>query len=319
MKLYKLMLLFICSTSFAGESVRMVGEGPTSYLAQQDAFRKAIEYKIGVMVLSEKEVRDDDLVRNDILSYSAGYVEDFKIVTPFNGKYLVLDVIVNDSKVAKRLYSPSTPGKFDGSRHSIQLSTIDSTRKSGLSLIDSVLNDFPYHAFDIKYKNYEIYYDRNMPVLRIPITISWNKDFNNALKETLYLLADKKGNLTSQGASNVVFVPRPSTMVVESLMMNNRDHFIFNDATVANQIKKYLVGDMYKPYIKVNLLDRYGKIVQSLCRPFNDDFFNTTKNYKFVIFYEKTKQKDFVDIVLNFPVNEIEEYELKVVRKKECF
>ena len=319
MKLYKLMLLFVCGTSFAGEPVRMVGEGPTSYLAQQDAYRKAIEYKIGVMLLSEKEIRSNDLVRNDILSYSAGYVEDFDVVVPYDGKYIVLDIVVNDSKVAKRLYSPSIPGKFDGARHSVQLSSISSTRQTGISMLDLVLKDFPYNAFELKYKNYEIYYDHNVPVLRIPITINWNKDFTTALKETFNSLSDKKGTLTSQGNSNIVFVPRPSTMVVETLMLGNRDHYIFNDASVANQVKKYLTGESFKPYIKINLINKYGKTVQSLCRPFNDDFFNTTKNYKFVVFYEKVKQKDYVDVLLNFPIDMIEEYELKVVRKKECF
>ena len=46
----------------------------------QNAFSEAIEQTVGVLVDAETVVKNDQLIRDEILTYSRGYVEKYEIV-----------------------------------------------------------------------------------------------------------------------------------------------------------------------------------------------------------------------------------------------
>ena len=76
--------------------------------ARNQAFRLAVEQAIGALVLAETEVRRGNVERNDVISYSSGFVHDFKILEQrtVNGVHeIVVDVWVARSHLADRLLS----------------------------------------------------------------------------------------------------------------------------------------------------------------------------------------------------------------------
>lgn len=140
--------------------VQIEATAPTSEQARQEAFRKGVELAVGALVVGESEVNNNRVVRNEIISYSGGYVDDYKIVSEVQvqgGVRLVVDVWVSDSKIANRLksYGASTSGgKIDGagiakdySRDRAIAETAARRELIGRELMRSVLNDFPRMAF----------------------------------------------------------------------------------------------------------------------------------------------------------------------------
>jgi hypothetical protein len=65
-------------------ALQVSGEGATLEEAKLNAFRTAIEFAAGSVVVSERESHNYKLVRNEILVYSAGYVTDYKIISSVN-------------------------------------------------------------------------------------------------------------------------------------------------------------------------------------------------------------------------------------------
>ena len=60
--------------------VRTTGEGDTKALALHDACRNAVEQVTGTLILSESEVDNGQLIKDKIIAFSNGKVEDFEIV-----------------------------------------------------------------------------------------------------------------------------------------------------------------------------------------------------------------------------------------------
>ena len=64
------------SPVFADDPIRTQGRGSTFEEAKNEAFRSAIEIKVGSAIVSEQETFNDK-VRDEIVNYSAGYVYKF--------------------------------------------------------------------------------------------------------------------------------------------------------------------------------------------------------------------------------------------------
>ena len=110
--------LLIINSVFANE-LRITGKGKTFDEAKQNAFRTAVEFKVGSVVTGERESYNSRLVRDEIIVYSAGYVERYKLIDQFmsgNEVIVIMDILVSDSKIAQRLLGQgSTNNQFDGS------------------------------------------------------------------------------------------------------------------------------------------------------------------------------------------------------------
>jgi hypothetical protein len=68
------------SAQVHGKEVVVTGVGVDPEKALQDAFSRAIEQIVGVLVDAETVVKNDQLIRDEILTYSRGYVEKYEIV-----------------------------------------------------------------------------------------------------------------------------------------------------------------------------------------------------------------------------------------------
>jgi hypothetical protein len=73
--------------------IRSTGVGSSFDEAKESAFKQAIENRIGVLVLSDREVQSYKLLKDEILTYSAGYVDDYVVVSQEKSPGAIIRVI----------------------------------------------------------------------------------------------------------------------------------------------------------------------------------------------------------------------------------
>jgi hypothetical protein len=165
--------------------IEVVGQGSTVAEARNNGFRLAVEQAIGTLISSETEVQNGRIVRDEIISYAAGFVDRFEIVktdaTP-QGQAVTMRVWVGRSALADRLLNRSeTAGQIDGAGASIRLDTMNRERATGDQLVATVLRDFPRRAFDIELRPASVKREQRRAVLEVPFVITWNKDYLRSL------------------------------------------------------------------------------------------------------------------------------------------
>lgn len=273
-------LLFAgCATTNNTTSyVRVTGTGATETLALQEAFKKAVEDKTGVLVLSERETMSLKLVKNDILAYSSGYVDNFKIISAdtFGNKvYLTVDVWVSDSKIKNRILAESKSIKdFDGPKHSVQYGTYLNSRESGDKILNQILSDYPVRAFNVTQSPYKIELDSDRnAIVKVPFKFVWNYNYMESLNDALKRIQDVSSFASPHQGYIITIVKKPGEY------FGTQNRYYFNDMTVLRRINTVLDG--VTPMIKIRALTRDRKpIIESCVNPKN--FLNGRNGEKFV-------------------------------------
>ena len=83
----------------------VTGVGTDPEKAVQDAFTKAIEQTVGVLVTSESKVEDDQL-HEEVLTFSRGFVKEYKVLREWQKDglhYAEIQAAVNKKELVKRL------------------------------------------------------------------------------------------------------------------------------------------------------------------------------------------------------------------------
>jgi len=260
--------------------IRTMGTGKTVADAKADAFKNAISMRVGSAILSEVEVSGNKVVREDIVNYSAGYIDSheiIKIVTQATDVTIIMDVIVRSSKIHERLLSKSKDEKkIDGASLATQYSTYITERKSGDALLATVLNDYPKRAFNVTQGKHEFKVDGNRnSVLIIPFDMRWNSQYLDAIKEALKVLEDGDRN-------------SPSRVLVNSSRYN------FNDIAKYDQVRNKFVPAIQ---IRANIIDHSNTILLAQCYAVYGIFSGTYSNGIYVIYgNERLKKNIQIDI-----------------------
>lgn len=169
--------------------VQIESTAATAAQAREEGFRLAVRQAVGTLIVAETEVKNQQLVRNDIIQYSSGYIQDFKIISESqvgSMTRVVMDVWVSDSKIADRLLNVSkADGTIDGEKSAVQFRSNLNQIESGDKLLQLVLNDFPTKAFDIKVGKSTVTMPSRGIQIQIPVNISWNKEYISSLTEVL--------------------------------------------------------------------------------------------------------------------------------------
>lgn len=183
------------STSGGGESgsykVRVQATGSNQEQARTNAFRKAIELAVGTIVLGEAVVRNDRLIRNEIISYSSGYIDNFTIIssTPTS---VEMDVWVSESRIAKRLINMGVSStdmvngraiRQDWDRREAQEVTAERRRSDSIKLMHTVLNDYPRAAYQSKVIGTKMTREGGTPVLVTKVEIKFNSVYTDTLED----------------------------------------------------------------------------------------------------------------------------------------
>ena len=172
--------------------------------ARQEGLRLAVDMAVGTFVLAENEIRNNEVLRRDVIKYSAGYVENFETkskTTIGNKTRVVLDVWVSESKISSRLMGISQArNTINGNKSMSIINNMVDNIDSGQKIFQAVLNDFPDKAFEISTGSTTIKPFGNGLLIEIPVHIEWNRNYISALYESLEQTRDgKTGNLSAGG------------------------------------------------------------------------------------------------------------------------
>lgn len=177
--------------------LRVRSSGATEADARQSAFSLAVEQAIGSVVATEAESQNQRLTRNEIVSYSSGYVDDFKIINKGYNGHLVeieVDVWVRRSRIANRLLNNSQKiDVVEGEKMAAQYDSLMEERSRGDRLIQTVLNDYPKRAFKFEPMPAKTRLDDNRNIeLELAFKLRWNQDYLESLREAMSLVAQHK-------------------------------------------------------------------------------------------------------------------------------
>ena len=290
--------------------------------ARDQAFRLAVEQAIGALVLAETEVRRGNVDRNDVISYSSGFVHDFDIVkrSQVNGVHeIVVDVWVARSHLADRLLSTSrTDAVVEGGRVSRQIETFQHSRDQGDRILNTVLTDFPQRAFTIKLgKTQVLVNEYRQPVLSIWVDINWSTVYLHALDEAVARISH-----APECDSWLMRQNNQCRSKVRAKVLSTTG--FFDDRMVGDLIYRNMGQDPPRLYLR--LLDRSGGVAYKTCiLPLGVDPHEYFGRY----FYQVTQLFLSVDPGMNrsgdvrvdlsqFNVQELDRVEAEMVRASQC-
>lgn len=229
---------------FASNYVRVTGEGSTFLEAKNNAFRQAIQTKVGLVVLSEQESSINNLDINDINVFSAGYIDDYKIISSnvtSTSARVTMDVLVAPSKLVDQTLNRGKVNEYvDGYKLGDKLSSYRNQKADGKKVLANVLNTYPQSAYTITTKPYRVLVDSNqMAVLEVPYKLVWNYDYIKALNEALKITQDNNFKFLENAPANVVIMAKNP----KDYLLGDRNQYQFNDLPLVNQIKLSMLND----------------------------------------------------------------------------
>ena len=171
-------------------TIIVTGTGPTEEIAKQNGFKQAIQIVVGSVVVSEKESQSYKLIKDDILDYSAGYIDYHKVLnsTKLGNLYRVeMEVTVAQSRIAERILKINiNPNNIKGEQMATTYSTYLKHTDDSNRLLRQVLDSYPKYAYFIKLGDMELKLNGDRKaVIVIPYQVEWNYRFLDALYEVL--------------------------------------------------------------------------------------------------------------------------------------
>jgi hypothetical protein len=227
-------------------------------------FHSNTNWGVGAVVLSEQELTNNNL-RNNISVYSAGYIEDFKVISSsvnISGARITMDVLVASSKlVDQTLNTGKTNNYIDGYKAGISVDSYRSQKNDAYKVLHSVLNTYPQNAYNIKTQPYRVVINKFQDmVIEVPYQLNWNYDYVTAFNEVMDITQDVKFRFLQDAPSNVVVMAKNP----KDYLIGNRNHYKFNDLVLIDMIKSSMLGE-YEVRIKMVLRDGNNNILYNSC------------------------------------------------------
>jgi hypothetical protein len=303
----RLLLIAAClfiTNAFANDYIQVVGTGPTLELAKENAFREAIMIRIGTVVVSERESTITDLKRDDISVYSAGYVNDYKIISVVNNGSVVkvtVDVLVADSKlVNQRLNSGKTISTINGENASASYKTFIDQKIKADRLIKIVMLSYPTNAYIVEQSPYQIGIDsfRNA-ILSVHYKLKWNYDYITSFNELMSLVEDAKYGMFESAPSNVIVMSKnPKDFVI-----GGKKHYKFTDVVLLDNLKDSMTHGR-EAKLKLSISDNSLNNLVSQCFNVNNTYFSVGEPRNLIL-YGNIKEEGILQIRIPIEYNSI--------------
>ena len=233
--------------------------GKTIEDAKSHCFQKAIETLVGIALVSQTQSTNNQLTRDEIVKYSAGYIDQYEILnqnTSFGTVNLLMDVVVKSSKIHERLFGKGATDKdMNGDQLETQYNTFLKSAKDSDRYVKQILNDFPQKAFNISVEKTDFFLDtyRNAQFL-ILYNLKWDDHYLEAVNELATQLAwgDKHS---------------PKEIYIEHKapgdFFGRGDMHYFNDSIMADNISNGL--NARDIFIAVQIFDERNQPIHAEC------------------------------------------------------
>jgi len=292
--------------------------------ARAEAFRLAVEQAVGTMIVSETEVRNSRIVRDDIITYASGYVDRFEIVDRQdvgNRVTIKMKVWVAHSALANRLLNQSAgAGQVEGERVHAQIQSFQQQRQAGDRLLKTVLNDYPRRAFNVTLLPTKVVVDQSRtPHLYIAFDLSWNRGYLDALGEAVRTINQRTG--CSAWLNNC---PHLQTVQVAMPGYAANSQSWFDDDVAWNLMHAQMIRS--QPTIQVTIRNTSGREVLKTCMSAPELDHSQYRPWYFVdvgpgrvqVNGARSKRFDGYISLANMPVNQFDRVEIDVIRNSQC-
>lgn len=286
--------------------IEVEGHGQTFEQAKESGFKQAIELQAGVLMLSERETKNYQLVKNDIYAHSAGYVKDFKVinVVSTNGQYNVkMEVSISSTKFANRVLSVgASTSDLSGDQLAAQVSTYQSSRSQSDRLINRMMEKYPQKAYTISNPSVDVVVGVHRTThLAVHYTIQWSEEYLNELAATFN---EAKDGVRDQYTGKVIMnYKRPTGW------WGIIDKFYFADAIPLGIMNR----DMTDVYVQITI--RNGEeVLESRCQhvdPLMDLGAGQATIYG-------TQQLNYTAILPEMNLEKVTNIDLRVADSKTC-
>ena len=188
-----LLLAWSSGNALSDVTVKVTGSGTTRTAALEDATRQAVQLAMEQLVITDRKIVNDEIVRDETISTLNGFIKKRKILETrkSNGQVEVDAIITVSEKQVTNYIGDTSSGNDDRNGADIDGSTLGSelerqraSAEASLAFINRLLRGFPLNALDVKINSVQISRDdRN--VLEISTTLRWKPSFIKALSESV--------------------------------------------------------------------------------------------------------------------------------------
>jgi len=238
------------------QEIHVTGVGVTVDEAKQNGFKTAIEYVVGTVLVSEKVALNNQLVKNKIVDYSAGYIDSYKILSTTQvdkNIALSMNVVVKSSHIAEMILGERNSMNLDGEQIVSKYESLLNLRTQQEKLLKTVLDNYYDQAWTRTINKVEYKYDDKRQLLLILSDESTsNQNYYKALDETLKLLADN--NIISPYKIALRINPN------HNFIWPTIHTYYFNDEKIYNIIARFNSG-----LVRMNFLDANNNSLYSIC------------------------------------------------------
>lgn len=233
--------------------IRVQSQARDFELAKKQAFRLASEQVAGTVVLSESELRNSRLTRDEIITYSSGLIDEYKIIDRLDGPgyvKLTMDVWITESVMAQRLLAKSATDRgVDGAALATRVDSILEERQRGDQILTAILRDMPRHGFKVTLKPAQIRMDDNRNVLiSVFVSVRWDDRYVAAF-------TDAAGKIGRKPEPLCVFNCAP-----QNYWLNG---YVVDDVQKLKMVVDYVKNT--SPTLKLELQDQNGTAVSRIC------------------------------------------------------
>jgi hypothetical protein len=236
-KLFLVVLLLISPMVYADDFIRTDAWGKTEAEARHAAFIKAIELKVGVLMLSDRDTKNYEQVKNDIYAYSSGYITDYKIISvnpEDDGVRVIVDSKVSSSKIKNRILIASNSTSINGDVAAASFDTYKHSKDSADDLLRKVLLNYPNNAYIVSPMKLNVNSSNNRePEIDIDFSIELKPDFIKSLVETLDVIENP--NIKEYSSKIVI----DNTELIQ--IFNHQNKYYLDDNITQEVLYKYLV------------------------------------------------------------------------------
>lgn len=302
--------------------IEVEGHGNTPTQARDNGFRLAVEQALGTLISSETEVVNGRMVRDEIISYAAGYVDRFTIMetaTTADGQSRVkLKVWVARSALADRLLNRTEKSnQVDGARASVQLQTLNQERITGDALLQQVLNDFPKRAFDIEFNSTDVIRQNRASQMEVSFRVRWNQDYLRSLWTALEATSYRGNHSTSRVGVN------------SGSLFGFGGHANYDDQQKYRMVVSTMV--LTQPAVLVTVRGRGPDVLHRACYYYQEldhqprynvttERFVRVSNYESYAYVDGAyRMRSRIQIPINAAVlNQVSQIDLDIVTQREC-
>lgn len=243
--------------------VESTGTGSTREIAIQNALISAVQEVMGVLVVSEINVKNNQLLNDLAIAYSNGVVNKYSIKDCTTGERIACTIFANVStkNIKLSLSKNSSATEVDGRQIYSQYITNKNTITQRKKLLEYYFSRIEKFGLDIKILSIQtIPTDGSKVPIKITYSINWNNEFKTSFYNLLVQLQKESGaeNYPSppglRGGNADAYDQNQDLRVSfgKSIFSTNDIYIKLKDYNLVKRLNQYIYPEMTIQYMPFN-------------------------------------------------------------------